>query len=78
MVRKYSVYQRGSGKRRNYAKYQRGGLVRYRRRRVQKGSGFFGVLARVGKKIIKSKAARKILKDVVMPMVMDKASKYTT
>ena len=76
MVRKYSVYQRGSGKRRNYAKYQRGGLVRYRRRRVQKGSGFFGALARVGKKI-KSKAARKILKDVVMPMVMDKVSKYT-
>ena len=78
MVRKYSVYRRGSGKLRNYAKYQRGGLVQYRRRKVQRGRGIFGTIARVGKKMIKSKAAKKILKDVVVPLVMEKVSKHTT
>lgn len=59
MVRKYSVYQRGTGQKHNYAKYQRGGLVQYRRRTNQKGHGVLGTIARIGKKIIKSKAEKK-------------------
>ena len=43
--------------------------MRYKRRKVQKGHGIFGTIARAGKKI---------LKDVVVPLVMDKVSKHTT
>ena len=76
MVRKYSVHQRGTGRKLNYAKYQRGGLwLKKRTRRNQRGSGFFSGLAKIGKKLIKSKVAKQVLKDVVMPMAMDPMAK---
>ena len=54
------------------------GKKKKRTRRNQRGRGFFSGLAKIGKKLIKSKVAKQVSKYVVMPMAMDAMAKRAT
>ena len=83
-MRRYIKYQRGEGRKKRYMKYQRGdglrslltstrtlGLRRLcRRRRVQRGRGFWDKVKNGVKTVVSHPIVKKVAKDVVIPLAI--------